>query len=73
MIYTGATLERQLGWGGGVDIIHLISARERASFVFPRDATFPLNEDEENIEIRGKTKLTNSRGNSQVFCYLDTK
>ena len=61
MIYTGATLERQLGWGGGgVNIIHLISARERASFVFPGDVTFPLNEDEENIEIRGKTKLTNS-------------
>ena len=59
MIYTGATLERQLGWGG-VNIIHLISAHERASFVFPGDATFPLNEDEENIEIRGKTKLTNS-------------
>ena len=56
MIYTGATLERQLGGGGGrgVNIIHLISAREGNSFVFPRHATFPDTKSKKTLRFEGK-------------------
>ncbi len=55
MIYTGAKLERQLGGGGGgVNIIHLISAREGNSFVFPRDATFPKTKLRKTLRFEGR-------------------
>jgi hypothetical protein len=50
-----------------VYIIHLMSASERnILFCFPESLDVSRDEVEGNIEIRGKTKLTISRGNRQL-------